>query len=350
MSGPRVICWPRLGLARGETMAALEQVDGIDLAVVETLAEVVGTGAIGQQIALPPGAFVVNIALGAVLDQGALCDALHRGHLGGAALDFTDPEPPLRRLDDFVALGKQAVAEGWKAVKTNPIVFTPTGPVWCNSGFPKEGLDLAGNWNLATIEAVAEQMAALRQGLGPHAGLMLDLNFGTKPEGFVQMSSALEPYRLTWLEMGVHEPQALADVRRATTVPVASLEALYGRRSYRQLLDARAVDIAIVDVIWNGFSESVRIAELTESYEINVAPHNFYGHLANLISTHFAAAVPNFKITEYEVDDVARKADFVTVPPVIENGALVLPTTPGWGTEIDEEASATPSSGRCASA
>ena len=246
--------------------------------------------------------------------------------------------PPLRRLDDFTTLAKQARAEGWKAVKTNPIVFTDKGPVWLNSGFPKDGLDLGGNWNLETVDGIAEQMAAVREGLGPHVGLMLDLNFGMKPEGFTQVSRAVEPYGLTWLEMDVHDPQALADVRRATKVPVGSLEAVFGRRGYRPYFEARAVDVAIVDVIWNGFLESVRIAEMAESYEINVAPHNFYGHLANLISAHFAAAVPNFKLMEYEVDDVAWKADFVTVPPVIENGALVLPTTPGWGTEVNEEA------------
>jgi L-alanine-DL-glutamate epimerase-like enolase superfamily enzyme len=71
---------------------------------------------------------------------------------------------------------------------------------------------------------------------------------------------------------------------------------------------------------------------------VNVAPHNFYGDLASIMSAHFCAAIPNFRIMELEVDDVPWRSEFVTVPPVVENGQFVVPTGPGWGTEVNEEA------------
>jgi L-alanine-DL-glutamate epimerase-like enolase superfamily enzyme len=98
------------------------------------------------------------------------------------------------------------------------------------------------------------------------------------------------------------------------------------------------MDVAIIDVIWNGYMESLKIAAMADVYEMNVAPHNFYGHLSSVISAHFCAAVPNLRIMETDIDAVPWRDELVDHPPVIENGELVLPTRPGWGVEVNEAA------------
>ena len=77
---------------------------------------------------------------------------------------------------------------------------------------------------------------------------------------------------------------------------------------------------------------------MAEAYEINTAPHNFYGHLSTLMSAHFAATVPNFRVMEIDIDDVPWKDDLVSTPPRIEDGHLILPSGPGWGAEVNEDA------------
>ncbi len=243
----------------------------------------------------------------------------------------------VRTLDDVKKLGAEVVARGFKALKTNPLNLDPGAPAF-NSGFrPGPGL-LERRPSARYIRSIMDVLAAFRDSVGPDIGIQLDLNFNQRTEGFLRIAHAVEPYALQWLEIDLHDPDALALIRRSTTTPIASLESLHGLREYRPFLAAYAQDVAIVDVLWNGMWESLRIAALADAYEVDVAPHNFTGHLSTLISAHFCAAVPNFRIMEYEVDDVPWKDELVTPAPVVENGELVLPTGPGWGAEVNEEA------------
>jgi L-alanine-DL-glutamate epimerase-like enolase superfamily enzyme len=81
----------------------------------------------------------------------------------------------------------------------------------------------------------------------------------------------------------------------------------------------------------------VQIGRMAEAYEINIAPHNYYSHLADLHSLHLCAVLPNVRIMEIDIDDVPWKKELVTRPPRIENGHIFLPEAPGWGADINEE-------------
>jgi len=95
--------------------------------------------------------------------------------------------------------------------------------------------------------------------------------------------------------------------------------------------------VAIIDAVWNGVWQSMKIAALAAAHEVNVAPHNYYGHLATMMNAHMSAAVPNLRIMETDIDRLPWDGEIFTVEPEFEDGCLVLPETPGWGTEPDEE-------------
>ena len=244
---------------------------------------------------------------------------------------------PVRTLDDIVRLGREVRDKGFKGLKTNLIRFDGGkaqmyGPGTGNPpGFPELNADSA------IAAAAVDQLSAFREGAGPGVGLHLDTNFNYKIDGYKRLARALEPLDLVWLEIDLYDPKGLAQIRQSTRTPIASLESIYGRRQFRPYFEQQAVDYAIIDVAWNGILESLKIAAMADSYEVNVAPHNFNGHLGSLISAHFCAALPNFKVMEIDIDDVTWKDDIVTRPPVIENGELLLPTGPGWGADVNEE-------------
>ena len=244
----------------------------------------------------------------------------------------------VRSLDDLQRLAREAVARGYRALKANPLVFDGPAPRMLDPGFGPRPTEFAQNFDARAWAQVDDQMAALREAVGPECGLMLDLNFGLKPEGQLRAARLLERHRLHWLELDTTDPAALAQVRAGAGTPVASLESLHGRRAYRPFFDKGAVDVAIVDVPWNGFLESVKIASMAEAYELNVAPHNFCGHLYTMINAHFAAALPNLRIMEIEVDDVPWRDELFTTAPQVQDGELVLSEAPGWGIEVNEEA------------
>jgi galactonate dehydratase len=244
---------------------------------------------------------------------------------------------PIRTLDDLKRLGQEAIARGFRAIKSSPIVFEPGGPRMINPGFTP-GLDFAQIAEARIVDAIATQLTAFREGLGPHAGLLMDLNFSFRPEGLRRIARAVESSRLTWLEMDVLEPSALASIRSSTATPIGSLETVLGRRACRPYFEAQSVDVAIIDVLWNGLWESVKMAAMAESYELNIAPHNGNGPLADLMSAHLCAVAPNVHIMEMEVDDVPWKDALLDTARIIENGTLMVPSGPGWGAQINEEA------------
>ena len=246
--------------------------------------------------------------------------------------------PPVRTLDDLAAVAREAVGRGFRAVKTNPVFFDKPKPYFFNGGFRVAPGFLDRSITDRQLAGIVDQMTAYREAVGPDVGLMLDLSFSQRTEGYLRIAQRLEHLNLAWLELDMNDPQALGFIRSNCRTPIASLESLHGIAEYRPFLHGQAVDTCIIDPMWNGVWQSARIAAFADAYETTMAPHNPVGELGSLMSLHLSAAVPNFRIMELRVDEAPWTRDYLSHPPQVENGEMLVPDRPGWGTEINEEA------------
>ena len=257
----------------------------------------------------------------------------HCGTTRARAWEITNT-PKLASYDDVAALGREVVERGFAAFKTN-IVVPGDDPKVLMPGFQGDGLDRNPSPELE--QALVRLLDAFHAGTQGAAEPIVDLNFNLTAEGVLRLARALDGRGLMWLEVDAFDPVSLAAIRSGAGVPICSGENLYTNRGFRPFLEAGALDVASVDVIWNGFHQAKKIADLAETFEVNCAPHNYYSHLATFISAQWCAAIPNVRILEVDVDDVPWREQLTSAVPEIRDGVLTIPTAPGWGADIDED-------------
>ena len=308
----------------------------------------------------PGSGGVVAQAIGAI--ENALLDAKAKGLgvpcyelLGGKVRDRirvywshcatwrinhpTYYKPAITDLDGVKALGREVREKKFTALKTNIFIYEPgaKNPKGWRPGF---GVPYHPELNVdrTVLRNLRMHLEAIREGAGPDVDILLDLNFNAKTEGYLKILREIADLDMFWIEIDTFNPDALGFIRRRSPHPISSCETLLGLREFLPYFKEQAMDVAIVDTPWNGVWQSMKIAACAEAHEVNVAPHNFYGHLCTMMNAHFAASVPNLRIMEIDIDRLPWDDELFTAVPKIENGHLVMPDTPGWGLDPNEEA------------
>ena len=244
--------------------------------------------------------------------------------------------PPLRTMDDIAALGREVVEKGYTALKTNIVIPGDPASVYFG-GFGGEPGTTDGVVSRQMLRHIETLIGTFRDAVGPDVDINLDLNFNFKPESCMRIARVLEQFDLLWLEIDMYEPDAIRQIKDATSTKICTGENLFYMREFIPYFQARSADVFMIDVPWNGFAQSKKVGDLAEAYQLNVAPHNYYSHLSTCISASLCAVLPNVRIMEIDVDDVPWREEMVTNVPHIENGYLTIPSGPGWGIEMVEE-------------
>ena len=195
--------------------------------------------------------------------------------------------------------------------------------------------------NNAEIDSMVARVAAVREAIGPHVDLAIDMHGRYDTTTGIRVARELEPCRLVWLEEPVppENIDAMREVKQSTSTPICAGENLYLRWGFRELIEKQAVDVIMPDLPkCCGLSEGKKIANLAEIYYIPMAPHNVTGPLGTLGSCHCCASIPNFLLLEWHWYDRPYWNDLLICDePIIQDGFIRLPDTPGLGYELNEE-------------
>ena len=252
----------------------------------------------------------VHTLLGGAVRQEVECYA--NGWFAGA-----------REAAEFADKAVEAVEWGYRALKWDPF------------GSAFRSLTTAElKRSIGIVEAVAAAV-------GDRAEVIVEAHGRFELPTARRVAGALEPLGVLWLEEPLI-PGNLANaaaLRATTSTPISLGERLYTRWDFREVFTAGAADVVQPDVSHaGGIWESRTIASLAELWQVSFAPHNPSGPVANAATLQLAASTPNFSYLETMATDVAWRDEIVVQESPIVHGRATIPTAPGLGVELDEDA------------
>lgn len=230
-----------------------------------------------------------------------------------------------RTAEDFAAAAVRAAAAGFNGLKWDP--------------FGAHFLTMSRAERHACIGIVEAVRAAVGEGID----LMIEGHGRFDVPTAIAVARDLAPFEPTWFEEPVPPESiaALADVRAASPVPIATGERYYDPATFAEIVARRAADYLQPDISHvGGLAEAKKIAAIAGASYLPVCPHNPIGPVANAMTLHLAAAAENVSWLETMASDVPWRGEVVRETVRLSAGKMSIPAAPGLGVELDEAACA----------
>ncbi len=180
-------------------------------------------------------------------------------------------------------------------------------------------------------------MRLLREAVGEDTELMFDVYSGWDLTYALEWAKQVEKYRPRWIEEATQAEKidSFAQLRKGTSIPIASGEHIQGRWEVYDYLKAGALSVVQCDPEWcGGTTELQKICTLASIFDVPVIPHGHSLHAAlHVIASQSPAVCP---LAEYLILKMKSYYHFEKNAPVLKNAHLTLPDGPGYGIELDE--------------
>ncbi len=191
------------------------------------------------------------------------------------------------------------------------------------------------------LEAGMEPLREIRERVGMQIEIMVEGHAFFQLPAALRLADALREIKPCWLEdiLPLDNLDTVADFRRQSRMPIAASEMLLTRNSFLQLLQKQAVDYLMFDPTWcGGISESRRILQLAETFNVPATIHDCTGPLTLFAGLHLAASHTGVAWQETVRAHIRSFYEKLIDPlPVIRNGHASLPSGPGLGVTLNPD-------------
>lgn len=231
------------------------------------------------------------------------------------------------RPDDVAKAAKEAVDQGYNAVKMNG-----TEEMHYIDDFKK-------------IESVCNIVQAIYDSVENKLDIAVDFHGRVHKTMAKVLAKELDSFKLMFIEEPVlpQNNEALREIARATTTPIATGERMFSRWDFKNLLQDGYVDIIQPDLSHaGGITECKKIAAMAEAYDVSVAPHCPLGPIALGACIALDSCTPNVFIQEQSLGihynkggDLLDYLEDVSIYQYKDSFIELIPL-PGLGVKIDE--------------
>jgi len=192
---------------------------------------------------------------------------------------------------------------------------------------------------------IAKTFDKLRAAGGENVDFALDGAAALSPGVAGTICDALERFHLLWFDepcpsLNIAALQKLA-LERVT--PLGFGRSIHSGVGFQNLLRDGALDVLRPDIARNGITQIRRMAAMAETYYTAVAPYHDGGPIASAAALQLAASLPNFFIQQIPApqaeEDIRMRASITGASiEAVKDGYASLPTGPGLGITVNEEA------------
>ena len=238
----------------------------------------------------------------------------------------------LTKPEQYAEAARQAVAEGYDAVKIDPIMFDTQGRrVWA----------LPGILTNAQLQEFHARLGAVREAVGPNVDIIVELHSLPNATNAVQLARLWEGFDCLFYEEPVHYLNSeLHDlVARNVKIPTAAGERIYTRWGYRPYFEKQSLSVIQPDLgLVGGISEGKKICDYAYVYDVMVQAHAVGSPIATAAALHLEAAIPNFIIHEHHTNALKYWNVELCAPDLQpKDGYFEVSDQPGLGIELNDE-------------